>query len=248
VLQALIKDVGERVPDHLVFSGDATTLAFDAEFARAAKMFPFEEDGPPRIAVPGNHDYYTPRVARSGAFERHFASWQTGRRIGDYTYPFAQQAKGYWLVGVNSAWGSPWAWDASGRVDADQLTRLERLLGELPAGPRVLVTHYPVCLASGKRERMSHGLRNAREVVQVAAKGGVCLWLHGHRHGPYTVNDPKAAPFPIICGGSATQHGRWSYGLYTLIHSRCAIDRRVYREETRTFETVETTELTLPLT
>ena len=70
-------------PDRVVFSGDATTLGFEAEFARAAALLGVTGPDPlPGLAVPGNHDYYTRAAAAAGLFERYFAPWQAGERIG----------------------------------------------------------------------------------------------------------------------------------------------------------------------
>jgi hypothetical protein len=147
------------------------------------------------------------------------------------TYPFAQRVGPVWLVAVNSATGNRWSWDASGTVGAAQLGRLRRLLVHLGPGPRILVTHYPVRLASGRRERRSHGLPNLAEVLAVAADGGVCLWLHSHRHGAYRLTLPGVAPFPIVCAGSSTQRGLWSYGAYTIDGLHFQGVRRVFQPD-----------------
>ena len=136
----------------------------------------------PGVAVPGNHDYCTQAAAASGAFERCFAPWQRGDRLDDNVYPFAQRVGEAWLISVNSAKANRWFWDASGRTGREQLDRLRRLLQQLTPGPRILVTHYPICLADGRRESVAHGLSDLKETVAVAAAGGVGLWLHGHRH------------------------------------------------------------------
>ena len=64
--------------EHMLFSGDATALGFEAELCRAAELLEVKQR--PGLAVPGNHDYITRKVARSGLFERVFAPWQTGQR------------------------------------------------------------------------------------------------------------------------------------------------------------------------
>jgi 3',5'-cyclic AMP phosphodiesterase CpdA len=236
VLAALVAELRRRRPDHVVFSGDATALGFEAEFERAAAVLGMTEpDLLPGLAVPGNHDYYTRSVAASGLFERYFAPWQSGRRIDDAVYPFAQQVGHVWLVAVNSCTGNRWSWDAAGGVDAAQLSRLERLLATLEPGPRVLVTHYPLCLASGRPERRYHGLRDLAAFVSVAARGGVSAWLHGHRHGSYFLPRPAFAPFPVLCAGSATQHELWSYGEYTIDGYRLHGLRRTFDPQSATF-------------
>jgi len=246
VLAALLTDLRARPPDRVIFSGDATALGFEAEFVRAALLLGVgSPEALPGLAVPGNHDYYTPAVQRSGLFERYFAPWQTGERIDGTTYPFAQRVGPVWLVAVNSCTGNRAPWDAGGSVDAPQLERLGLLLERLEPGPRILVTHYPVALSSGQKERRTHGLRNLTDLVRVAARGGVCLWLHGHRHGPYCLPSPSFAPFPVICAGSATQYGLWSYNEYAIAGSRLEATRRVYAPGTRRFEDAGTFELSL---
>ena len=229
VLRALADDIYERRADCILFTGDATALGFEQELAEAAKIMRVGSSGGlPGLAVPGNHDYYTRAVEAAGRFEHYFAPWQIGVRVDEAVYPFAQRVGPVWLVGVNTARGSFWTWDASGAVEAAQLDRLGRLLERLEPGPRILVTHYPLCTASGRRERRSHGLRNAADLVAVAARGGVSLWLHGHRHSSYCLTRPPQAPFPVICAGSATQEGRWSYGEYTITGRQLQATRRIF--------------------
>ncbi len=252
VLAALVADLRSRRPDHVVFSGDATNLGFEAEFARAAHLLGVQgDDRLPGLAVPGNHDYYTRAIVAAGVFERHFAPWQTGERVDGERYPFAQRVGPLWLVAVNSCVPNRWSWDASGRVGAAQLGRLKELLKRLGPGLRILVTHYPVCKASGKREERAHGLRDLGKLIDVAREGGISLWLHGHRHGPYYHQRPPEdafplADFPVICAGSATQNKRWSYGEYTIAGRRLTGVRRVWDLEEARFRDAFEFELTLP--
>src|SRR6185295_19135681 len=141
----------------------------------------------------------------SGEFEKHFAVWQQGDRVDGAAYPFAQQVGHVWLVAVNGATGNRWAWDAGGHVGAAQLERLEKLLARLRGGPRILVTHFPICTASGKLERAERCLRDVEQIIEVAGRGGISLWLHGHLHRFFYLERPTLAPFPVICVGSSTQ-------------------------------------------
>jgi 3',5'-cyclic AMP phosphodiesterase CpdA len=246
ILKALTAELRQRQPDHVVFSGDATALAFEAEFDRAARALGVgDPQMPPGFAVPGNHDVYVRTAARRGLFESYFAPWQQGERVDSQTYPFARRAGPVWLIGVNSSTFNLATWDARGRVGAAQRDRLQRLLASLAPGPRILVTHYPVALANGQREHSWRRLRDDRELIRIASEGGVCLWLHGHRHRPYHLPAGAAAPFAIICGGSTTQTGLWTYAEYRIEESRLYARRRVYDPGTAGFVDGEEFELVL---
>jgi 3',5'-cyclic AMP phosphodiesterase CpdA len=247
VVATLMAELRQSPPDRVIFSGDATALGFEAELARAASLLGLADgEALPGLAVPGNHDYYISRDVRAGHFERYFAPWLSGERIEDAVYPFAQRVGSLWLVAVNTSIPTHLPWDASGRTGPEQLARLERLLDRLAPGPRILVTHYPICLDSGRSERRSHGLSDLTRLVDVAARGGVCLWLHGHRHGSYYHANPDQAPFPVICAGSATQRGCWSYQCYTVEGNRFTAQRREFDPRSATFRDAGTFALDLP--
>jgi 3',5'-cyclic AMP phosphodiesterase CpdA len=245
IVARLMDDLQSRKVDHVVFSGDATALGFESEMRRAAELLRVGSVSIAGMAVPGNHDYCTRAAEASGAFERHFAPWQQGRRIGAHRYPFAQQVGPACLIGVNTAVGNRWPWDARGLVGSAQLERLRQLLSELPDGLRILVVHYPVRLANGRREPWHHGLRDVDALVAIAKEGGVKLWLHGHRHTPYVLHPSEAIPFPVICAGSSTQRGIWSHGEYALGGDSLRGVRRVYDPASRSFRDAE--EFTLKL-
>lgn len=240
ILTSLMAECATRNIDHLIFSGDASALGFDAEIIHAATMLGLDRPSvQPGLAVPGNHDYYVRRGAASGTFEQCFAPWQKGERVSTAPYPFAQRVGHVWLIGVNSCTPNRLPWDSAGAVDEAQLARLERLLAALSFGPRILVTHYPLYLRTGQPEPRQRGLRNLQEVLRIAIAGKVGLWLHGHRHGPYHHIVVGDAPFPQICAGSATQEGAWSYGEYTVEGWQLQALRRAWNPKEARFEDVE---------
>src|SRR5437763_192837 len=247
VIAALLDDLRQRQPDRVIFSGDATALGFEEEMHRAVSLLGLHgDDVLPGLAVPGNHDYCTHHAVSSGHFERHFAPWLQGERLDSAVYPFAQKVGGAWLIGVNSARANRWAWDASGHVGPGQLQRLNRLLRDLPPGPRILVTHYPVTRASGKLEFRSHRLSDVHDLAETAREGGVNLWLHGHVHRPYRLDRTFLTPFPVICAGSSTQSNRWSYFEYTLTGHHLRALRRTFSLESGKFQDDEFFEINLP--
>jgi 3',5'-cyclic AMP phosphodiesterase CpdA len=238
-LTALRADLREQGVEHILFSGDATAIGFAEEMARAAELLGVgAAAGLPGLAVPGNHDYMTGADVESGQFEKYFAAWQQGERVDGATYPFAQRVGGVWLIGVNSATANVLPVDASGAVGSAQRGRLETLLSRLDGGPRILVTHYPVRLSSGRREHWMRRLRDLDAVVELAKRYGVGLWLHGHRHRPYEHAADVETPFTHICAGSATQRGAWSYRVYHLDGQQLTATRRGYDPATGRFRDV----------
>jgi hypothetical protein len=71
----------------------------------------------------------------------------------------------------------------------------------------------------------------------------VGLWLHGHRHGAYCFSRPGGAPFPVICVGSATQAGYWSYNEYQVEGRQVQVTRRAYDPSAGGFRERETFEV-----
>lgn len=247
VLASLREDLKQRGFDWVIFSGDATAMGFPEEFARASDLLGLvQPDTLPGMAVPGNHDYCTRTSVQAGHFETHFAPWQRGERLGAETYPFAQRVGPAWLVAVNSAVANRWPWDARGAVGEAQLRRLERLLATLEGpGPRILVTHYPIRKASGKPEVRLRALRDLEDLLAVARQGGINLWLHGHRHNTYYHPPLDHVPFPVICAGSATQSGLWSYSDYTLTGHTLKAVQRVFEPRLGQFSDAESFDLDL---
>jgi 3',5'-cyclic AMP phosphodiesterase CpdA len=247
VVESLLREFRERPFDHLVFSGDATTMAFENEMAEAARRLGVgDESLPPVTAVPGNHDLYTVRAFHTQSFEKAFAPWQMGERVDEHTYPFARKVGHVWLIALNTAAANFWPWDASGRVGSAQLERLRRLAVKLDPGPRVVVSHYPLLTKHRKPEPRWHRLRDWRHARDVAAECGVSLWLHGHKHRWYFLPAGEEQPFPSICVGSSAQTNRWGYHEYAIDGWTLSAVRRVYNPATGAFAESETFELELP--
>lgn len=246
VVDVLRNDLATRGYDQLIFSGDATMLGFESEMTLAAELLGVNDESlPPGIAVRGNHDVYVGRAERKHAFEAAFRPWQQGRRVGDHVYPFARKVGHVWLIGLNSAKANFWMWDASGKVGEKQLARLRELTATLDAGPRIVVSHYPILTAKRQPEQRYHRLRDWKRVRDTAAECGVNLWLHGHRHRWYVLPSGENLPFAAICVGSGTQTKRWGYHEYTIDNDKLTGRRRVYDPTSGAFADADTFELDL---
>lgn len=238
VADVLMNDLASRGFDHIVFSGDATTLAFPSEFQLAAQTMRLGSR-PPTLAVPGNHDYYTRAAVDAKLFETHFAPWLQGERLTDDTYPFARKVGPLWIIGANSCTANGSLWDASGAIGDEQLQRLERLCATLSPGPRILVTHYPLRTANGSVEHSTHRLRDHAQAIATATRAGISLWLHGHIHRGFVLPPTPDIPFPVICAGSCTQTNRWMYNDYEISGNTLKLLRRRFDPVTNAFQDAE---------
>src|SRR5262245_40375988 len=131
VLERLVDECYTRKPDMLIFSGDATALGVEEEFAQAAEILRVgAPDSLPAIAVPGNHDYYSHGTVAAGLFEKYFAPWLLGERLTDHIYPFGRQIGELYLLGVNTCKPGRWMWDSTGHINEHQLVRVRDLLAQ----------------------------------------------------------------------------------------------------------------------
>ena len=246
VAAEMIAEAERRGHDGILFSGDATKLAFEPEFAFAAETLRVGSGSlPPMIAVPGNHDYYTRSDIDRGHFERHFGPCLLGERIGDHPYPFARKIGHAWIVAVCSSFPSTMNLTASGGIGTEQLERLKLLCDRLDDGPRILLTHYPLRDSRGRVERRSHRLRDHRAALETARACGIRLWLHGHIHKPFVLPPSRDIPFPIICAGSATQTNKWAHNEYVLDGTDLTMARRIWNPVERRFDSADTASMKL---
>src|SRR5262249_2364834 len=157
--------------------------------------------------------------------------WQTGERIGQNVYPFAQNAGPVWLVALNSSVPHLLPWDARGAIDDEQWACVSELVKQLSPGRRIFVSHYPILKVGGQSERFWHGMPDWRRVQERAAAAGCVLWLHGHQHRAYNVPVSSDLKFPTIGAGSATQVGTWGYNEYVIVGPRFKCTRRAFEPE-----------------
>lgn len=222
IVDALLRDLLAMAPDHVVVTGDLTTLGLPEEFAAARRWL--DEVGSPATitVVPGNHDAYV-----AEPWERTLALWAPymladGARPGpEEAFPSVRHRGPLALVGLSSAVPtSPFL--AVGRLGSAQLGRLGASLRETGQGGwfRIVLVHHP--LAEGAvswRKRLT----DAPALRSVLADGGVELVLHGHAHRTMVghVATP-AGPAPVLGAGSASlvpgsRRGGAQYNVYRLL-------------------------------
>lgn len=177
-LDLLARDLEAQAPDHIAVTGDLVNIGLLAEFAPARTWL--HSLGLPQdvTLVPGNHDAY---VRQSHA--AHAAHWQEFMRddaanSADLYFPFVRRRGPLALIGLSSA--IPTApFLASGRLGAEQIDRLEKILARLSDCCRVVLIHHPPGRSHGGRLR---SLTDAPALRAVLARQGAELVLHGHDH------------------------------------------------------------------
>jgi predicted phosphodiesterase len=93
----------------------------------------------------------------------------------------------------------------------------------------VLALHTGLCRADGSRDRLLHGLRNAREVHAAAARLGIALVIHGHIHRRFVIPAGERQPFAIANPGSLTsRHHEHAYHILEIDGGRIRLDARRY--------------------
>ena len=215
-LNALGEFLRQHPVDWILYDGDSVNFGLRHELISAAprvsSMLSMARKG--AMAVPGNHDFYTPTSVKD------FARWFNFACESDV--PEAATAPGGFprvrflsddvvCISIGSAAPHLAFWDSSGRVPAAELESLKRLLDMPEIGGKayvMILSHYPL-----DESGFFHGLRNANEVAAVLAGRSNIHIVHGHNHECYTRFLPGTS-IPLHCAGSLSKKGKESFLLY----------------------------------
>ena len=230
VQEALAEAVAAAKPDALVFTGDATAQATDEEFETFKKLYGPLFSLQPTAAIPGNHDTYTHRSYRERSIEEYLGDW-TGRGNWPRLHFLGDKVA---CVAIDSCRAH---FLSSGKVDRDQLSRLDQMLGSSALSGRdvFVLIHYPLRGRHGEPYGPSgRPLSNAREVeaILLGHSDRITAILHGHEHHGYrTQLSDGSRRIPILNPGSSgyawtpdkdrTAH----FNVYTLHEGRLAVER-----------------------
>jgi len=194
----MVADIAAWAPDHIVLTGDLTNFSTAAEFERA-RVWLEGLGAPSQVTVsPGNHD----ALVAPGLKDR-FAGLRPWFGDEGDAFPYVRRRGPAAIVNLCSATPTrPHL--ATGRLGADQLERLDAILGDLGREGlvRILVLHHPVIEgAVAWRKSLTDG-QALRDVVR---RRGAELVLHGHAHKPAfgSVAGPRG-PTPVLGAPSAS--------------------------------------------
>jgi len=214
VLEALVFDLRDARPDHIVVTGDLTHLGLPAEFLRARQWL--SALGPPSkvTVVPGNHDAYV-RDAWGGPVAQ-WSDYMVSDGVSSPDpmvplglFPTVRIRGPFAVIGVCTARPSlPLL--AVGTIGRAQLARLERVLettGRQDLYRIVLIHHPPVPGTVTWHRRLT----DSAAFRAVLARQGAELVLHGHAHrtSMHQLSTP-AGRVPVIGVPSASALGRAS--------------------------------------
>jgi 3',5'-cyclic AMP phosphodiesterase CpdA len=218
VLAALVADIREQAPDHIICTGDLCNIGLPSEWP-TSRIFLESLGTPEQVSlVPGNHDAYVP-----GSLEgllKACAEWTTGDDGSVATFPYLRRRGPVALIGLSSAVPTI-AFVATGRVGRRQIDGAEKLLRDLAAEGvfRIVMIHHPPHVGGAKPGRH---LTDASGFEAMIRRAGAELVIHGHNHvGSLAWLPGPRAQVPIIGAPSASSRGgghieRAAYHLYTI--------------------------------
>ena len=178
--------VQERVRDRLLaeeanavfFTGDLTQTSLSSEFELCRQFMQplFDKWGERFIALPGNHDRYTPKAAAKRLFEKLFLQ---SERDNPFLFELSDQLS---VVGIDC--GCPRPISCRGRFPKEQAQKVEEMLdAEADRGRAVIVLcHYPAIYPPKEIARWSRQLDGERRLREIGARKPIIAFLNGHCH------------------------------------------------------------------
>ena len=196
VQRAAIEAAVAAEPDVVVFTGDVTAQALDAEFDAAKELLAPLLSSVPTVLIPGNHDTYVRESVPGDRMRRWFGDGMGQRSPWLHTFD-----------GVAFLYLETCRLDvlSRGLTPPNQLEEAEALLNQ--AGDRFifLCQHYPLLSRHGTPYGPStRALQNASEVKAFLKRTDrIGAILHGHEHHGFRVDiETGGGPRPILNPGA----------------------------------------------
>jgi len=207
LLAAAVRRIPLLAPDVVVCTGDLTCVGSPEEFQAAVEaLAPLaQNDGWRFIFTPGNHDAYVRDTACRKALEEAVIVLN---RSEDAC------RNGYWelragpvrIMVVNEA--NPTAfWLSTGRLSDETVKAVQDWTSapRRPGEKRILVGHFPVRDARGRRLPFNRRLHGDTVLASAVDAGGVDAVLCGHIHTPFIRIEENGVR--EVCAGSVTAAG-----------------------------------------
>jgi predicted phosphohydrolase len=243
VLDALVRDLMQAGPDHVVVTGDIVNISLPTEFARTALWLRTLGAPSDVTVVPGNHDAYV-----SVSWRRSWAAWRafmtndpveaapTSSPDRD-AFPIVRRRGPLVLIGLSTALPTA-PGRSSGKVGRRQLERLAPCLVAAASAKlfRVVLLHHPP-MANDVPEHKR--LTDADDFREVIARSGAELILHGHEHRfRFSELPGPCGPVPVFGVPSASMFPRGAHaaaGQYHLYRIEEGVEHWVIDTRIRTY-------------
>lgn len=221
VVSALVADLAQQAPDHVIVSGDLVNISLPAEFVAAGEWLRALGRPDHVTVVPGNHDAYVPLSwHKAWVHWSDYMAGDTGVAPSDAkaAFPFLRRRPPATIIGLSTAVASPPTF-ATGKLGKSQLRRLAELLDGIgdDTSCRVIVLHHPPVRGLTAYRRR---LVDDKALALVLARHGADLILCGHEHEMKlgSLPGPRHDRIPVVVAPSASHGGPTRQGGY-LIYS-----------------------------
>ena len=197
VQQAAVAAVVDHKPDVVVFTGDLTAQALDAEFSAARELLDPILSQFPTVMIPGNHDTYVRESTPGDRMRELFGPW-----MGD-GMPSMDVFNGVRFLRLETCRCHPLS---SGWTPTDQLSAAQDLLASSSAEFTFLCIHYPLLGRRGEPYGpATRALANGDAVREfIHTTPGIDAILHGHEHhGFHTQIEGPSGKVDILNPGSS---------------------------------------------
>lgn len=209
----LLEDIRITNVNHIVCTGDISSMSYESEFKRASEIFFDFSEINKFTLIPGNHDRYTNYSYNNNRFEH----WFKGLSPARVSYPFLKELNDKIVLIALDASSPTILFDASGKCGLEQLKKLEYLLNSEKLDNKLifLMLHFGLCGPDKKPVETMFKLRDYRHLIDIIkkSKNKINLTLHGHHHECFYLNYND---LNFLCSGSATDTNS-SCG-YNIIH------------------------------
>ena len=204
LLAALVKDLRDEAPDHIVCTGDVCNLGLSSEWP-GSRIFLDSLGAPEDVSfVPGNHDAYVPG-SLSGLLKE-IDPFAAGDAPREKRFPYVRRRGNLAFVGLSSA--VPTApFVASGRVGRRQIKDAEEMLAALADEKvaRIVMIHHPPHIGGAPAGR---NLVDAHRFEAMIGRVGAELVIHGHNHvGSVAILQGPKGDVPVVGAPSASARG-----------------------------------------
>ncbi|MBN1947410.1 MAG: metallophosphoesterase [Bradymonadales bacterium] len=188
VVQVALEQISQTGFDHLAVTGDLSNLSLDGEFQLVRNLLSSFGDTRRISVIPGNHDVYTPSVAKDHRFETYFSHLMASDlplHLDHSPYPYTKLFGPVAIIGISSAVATP-PLLATGTVSEEQVQALDRILAHPEVRSRfaVVLVHHHLRPMNRKLEQPFRRLTNASALLEILVRGRVRLVCHGHSHRP----------------------------------------------------------------